>query len=499
MKSTQSSNPSNRQKKIEKILLLKEKQRRRAKGHFPTFAKRVFPKLEMSQFHKVYYEILSLFAQGIIRKLIITVPPQHGKSEGSTRLLPSFILGSDPDNKVAIASYSTPKAQKFNRDIQRYLDSDEYHDIFPDTKTNSKRTVTDGNYLKNANETEIVGHAGGVKAVGRGGALTGEPVDTLIIDDLYKDYEEGNSPTVLESAWNWYVSVADSRLHNDSQQLIVFTRWNEDDLVGRIEGKEKVITLDSLLDEYDPEVWYKINFEAIKESDSTELDPREYGEPLWESRHSLKKLQRSRSLDSENFNCLYQGNPESKEGLLYGPFRTYKSLPDNLLRDNYTDTADTGTDYLCSICYEYDQAMPDDIYVADVLYTPEKMEITEPATAMLLSRNKTTTAWIESNNGGRGFARNVQRELNEMGKGTTTVKWFHQGGNKESRIYSLHAQVNSRLIMPHDWEQRWPVFYQAVMKYKKLFSANKNDDAPDTMTGIIEKLDEDGISVFDVI
>jgi predicted phage terminase large subunit-like protein len=495
----QNSQPLSRTKKIEKLLILKEKQRRKAKTHFPTFAKKMFPKLQMSAFHKVYYEILDLYAHGIIRKLMITVPPQHGKSEGSTRLLPPFILGLDPDRKTAIASYSTPRAQKFNRDIQRYLDSEEYIEIFPETRTNTRRAETEGNYLKNANETEIVGHVGGVKGVGRGGALTGDPVDNLVIDDLYKDYEEGNSPTTLESAWNWYTSVADSRLHNDSQQLIVFTRWNEGDLVGRIEEKETVITLESPLDEYDPDLWYKVNFEAIKESDPTELDPREYGAPLWPERHSLKKLERSRSLDSENFNCLYQGNPESKEGYLYKDFRTYKTRPDNLLKDNYTDTADTGDDWLCSICYEYDQMKPEDIYVVDVLFTPERMEVTEPATAMLLARNKTTKAWIESNNGGRGFARNVERELREMKNQSTSVEWFHQGGNKESRIYSNHAQVNARLIFPYDWEQRWPRFYLAVKKYKKLFSANKHDDAPDTMTGIIERLDESGIDVFDAV
>ena len=127
--------------------------------------------------------------------------------------------------------------------------------------------------MRNSDEFEIVNHKGSLKAVGRGGALTGNPVDVLIIDDLYKDYEEGNSPIVLESAWNWYTSVADSRLHNDSQQLIVFTRWNEKDLVGRLEEKENVIELDCLLDEYDPEAWYKINFEALKESESTSWTP----------------------------------------------------------------------------------------------------------------------------------------------------------------------------------------------------------------------------------
>jgi len=484
----------NRKEKIDYLSLLAERDRREKKKKFIRFVEHTFPKFQKSTFHKNYYQILDLFAKGIIRKLIITVPPQHGKSEGSTRQLPAYMFGNNPDLKIAVASYNTPFARKFNRDIQRIIDTNEYRELFPDVGINSKHVISVNSYLRNADEFEIINHEGSLKAVGRGGALTGNPVDVLLVDDLYKDYEEGNSPIILESAWNWFTSVADSRLHNDSQQLIVFTRWNEEDLVGRIEKKEEVIVLDHFLDEYDPDVWYKINFEAIKETEPTELDSREIGEPLWPERHSIDKLKRSQSLDPENFGCLYQGNPQPKEGLLYKSFRTYDSLPDLPCTDSYTDTADTGKDHLCSIVYKYDPAAREDIYVTDVLYTPEAMEKTEPWTAAQLDRNKVVTAWIESNNGGRGFARNVQKLLTT----SVTVEWFHQNGNKEARIYANSAAVQQRILFPSDWAVRWPDFYLALKQYKKLFKANKFDDAPDTITGIIEKVDQD-ISILDVL
>ena len=483
----------NREEKIKLIQLKKEKRKRRARNNLLAFAMYTYPKFQATWFHKKYYNILDLFAKGVIKKLIITIPPQHGKSLGSTINLPAFLLGLNPDLKIAITSYNTVFARKFNRSIQRLIDSEEYRELFPETQINSKNVVTNNNYLRNADEFEIVDREGGVKGVGRGGALTGNPVDILINDDIYKDYEEGNSPIILDSAWNFYTTVADTRLHNDSQQLIVFTRWNQGDLVGRIEDKETVVTLDKELEEYDDKVWYKINFEAIKISEKTDLDPRDIDDPLWPERHSLEKLKRSQSLDPENFNSLYQGNPQPREGLLYSGFVTYDTLPELIVIDNYTDVADTGKDYLCSGVYGIDDE--NKIYLLDVLYTPEAQEKTEPWTAALLERNNVVTAHIESNNGGRGFARNVEKLINSP----ITIDSFHQSGNKESRIYTNSAAVQQRVHMPSDWSVRWPDFYMAVTTYRKNFKANKFDDAPDMLSGIIEKVDNDGLSILDAL
>jgi len=483
----------NRYEKIKLIKLKREKNKREARTNLLAFTRYTFDKFQATDFHKIYYKILTLFALGIIKKLMITISPQHGKSLGSTIQLPAYLLGNNPDSKIAVASYNTTLARKFNRSIQRTIDTPEYREVFPDTQINSKNVVTVNNYLRNADEFEIIDKTGGLKAVGRGGALTGNPVDIMIIDDLYKDAEEGNSPIVLEAAWNWYVSVADTRLHNDSQQLIVFTRWHPEDLVGRIEKKETVITLDKELDEYDPDVWYKINFEAIKTSEPTELDPREYDAPLWPERHSLKKLRRSQSLDPENFNSLYQGDPQPREGLLYSGFATYDILPEIIVTDNYTDVADTGKDYLCSVVYGIDSEQF--IYIKDVLYTPEAQEKTEAWTASLLERNKVVTAHIESNNGGRGFARNIKKLVTIP----MTIEPFWQGGNKESRIYTNSAAVQQRILMPSDWAVRWPEFYLAVTTYRKNFKANSFDDAPDTLSGIIEKVEGEGLSILDAL
>lgn len=444
------------------------------------------------QFHKSYYSVLDQFYSGRIKKLMITVPPQHGKSEGSTRRLPARLIGKDFSLKIAIASYASTQARRFGRDINRIIDSREYMALYDDVKlSKSKLHNISSDAIRTSEEFEIIddhGRAtdGNIKLVGRNTALTGNPVDILIIDDLYKDAAEGNSPIIRQNCIDWYNTTAESRLHNDSQQLIVFTRWHEEDLIGYLEQKEEVRTLNSLAEvDQDFKGWYKINYEAIKTGGPTELDPREKGEVLWPERHSIEKLKKTRARDPEVFECLYQGNPESREGQLYGPFKTYNDLPIHNGINNYTDTADTGQDYLCSI--NYAKAQDGLLYVTDLLYTQESMEKTEQWTIDLLNRGQVSRADIESNNGGRSFARVVQKAVSK-----TVVKWFHQSGNKESRIFSNSAMVQEKIIFPSDWSVRWPEFYSNVTRFKKVFKANKHDDGPDALTGIVEKSFDSG-------
>ena len=450
--------------------------------NFTDFSTTVYPFLEIQPFHKVYYKALEAFARGDIRRLIITMPPQHGKSVGATTLLPAYMLGLDPDIRIAIASYSGSLASKFNRRVQRILDSEEYGNIFPDTTI--KRGTKPANYVRTADEVEIIGHDGVLLSVGREGSLTGNRVDCFILDDLYKDAMEANSPIVRENCWEWYTSVVRTRMHNASRELIVFTRWHEEDLIGTIINKEPWREFRSFDDlaSLNKNEWLYLNFEAIKSSAPSEIDPRQIGEALWEERHSAELLEQKRKLDSLRFECMYQGHPSSREGLLYGDsFIEYSTLPRDIVKfANYTDTADTGDDYLCSICYTVDT--DGIIYIVDVVYSREPMEVTELKVAEMLSQNKTRIAFIESNNGGRGFARAIQRYVP-----TTKVEWFHQGANKEARILSHSATALHLLRFPIGWKQRWFELYSHLTTYRRIFHSNRWHDAADVITGIVEK------------
>lgn len=451
------------------------------RNSFPLFVELMKGDGFLTDFHLTYYKILNRFANGDIKRLIISVPPQHGKSEGSTRLLPAYLFGINPCLRIAIASYNDRFAWKFNRDIQRIMETPIYRFLFPDTHLPCAK---DSAYQRTTSYFDIVSSGGSLLAVGRGGALTGNPVDVLIMDDLYKDAEEGNSPVIRDYVWEWYNAVAKTRMHNDSQELIVFTRWHEDDLIGRILEKENVVQIESLSDISDisPSTWIYVNFEAIKDSQPTEIDPRRIGEALWPERHNIESLKEKRQLDPIRFSCMYQGDPSMQEGLLYGrEFLTYQNLPKQTRTiANYTDTADTGTDYLCSICYMVD--LEGNIFITDVLYTQSAMEETEYLLPKMLRENNVRIAYVESNNGGRGFARTVQQACPDV-----RVIWFTQRGNKESRILTNSATVLQKIRFPEDWAKRWPEFYNHLITFKRVFRANRHDDAPDALTGIVEK------------
>ncbi|MCM1077862.1 MAG: phage terminase large subunit [Bacteroidales bacterium] len=480
--------------------------RQAARKRLVNFARYMQPDLELQPFHLVYYTVLDMFAHGKIRKLIVQQPPQHGKSEGSSRKLPAFMEGLNPDTKICIGSYAATIARDFNRDVQRIIDTPEYRELFPDTYLNGSNVVTKTHsYLHNSDVVEMVGHRGSLRVVGRGGSLTSKTVDVSILDDVYKDYAEGNSPIVREAAWKWYTTVVRTRLHNNSQELIVFTRWHDDDLIGRIEKSGETVIDAKCWADFDnvpPGAWVRLNFEALKTGEPTELDPRPAGAALWERRHSRQKLEGQRALDPVQFNCLYQGNPGSAEGRLYQPFKTWteKSEWGQYIRTGcYVDVAEQGTDYLCAITYDIyksDNQMWNEqkkrweplIYalVTDMEMTDESTEVTTVTVPALINRNGVQKVWVESNNGGSQFEKTISRKIRAL------TAPFHQSGNKESRILTASAMVNQQIIFPFGWESRYPVVYEHLTKFLRNFSANAHDDPEDVLTGIYEKELADG-------
>lgn len=434
-----------------------------------------------------------------------TFIPTHN-SEGSSRKLPAFMLGLNPDKKICIGSYAATIARDFNRDVQRIIDTPSYRELFPETYLNGSNVVTMANtYLRNSDVIEMVGHKGLLRVVGRGGSLTSKTVDVSILDDVYKDYAEGNSPIVRNAAWKWYTTVVRTRLHNDSQELIVFTRWHDDDLIGRIEKSgETIIDVKCWADLEDvtPGAWVRINFEGLKTGEPTEIDPREPGAALWESRHSKQKLEAQKALDPVQFQCLYQGNPGSAEGRLYQPFKTWVEKSDygTYIRSGaYIDVADEGDDLLFAATYDVYKS--DNLFfnektkrmepilfalITDMEMTDENTDVTTVTVPAMINRNGTQKAWVESNNGGAGYEKVIKKKVRAI------TDPFYQGGNKESRIITASAMVNQHIIMPFGWETRYKAVYDHVTGFLRNFGANTHDDPEDGLTGIYEKEIADG-------
>ncbi len=440
----------------------------------PAFVDYLNPEIDMSQFHETYYSILDRFAKGEIKKLIVSVPPQHGKSLGASNYLPAYILGIKPEWRVTIASYSFSLARRFGQGVQRIIESEEYQKLFPSTKLKGMAgTSREDRASRTSDEVDIVGHSGGLRLVGREGSLTGSRVDVMILDDMYKDAQEANSPLIRDNVWQWYCSVVKTRLHNNSQELIVFTRWHEEDLIGK-------------LLEVEPQQWEVYNFPALKIGEPTPLDPRSAGEPLWSKRHSRELLLQKQLIDPVAFESLYQGNPKPQKGQLYTHFNTYKAIEGRVVKKAaYIDTADRGKDYLCAIAYTVVKS--GEIYVEDLVYSSEAMEVTENLCSEMLQRCATQVCYVESNNGGRGFARVLASRV-----AGCRVESFHQSDNKISRILSNSTQVMRQIYFPENWQLNWAEFSKDLFALRRELYGGERDDAADALTGVVERESQGG-------
>lgn len=364
-------------------------------------------------------------------------------------------------------SYNETLSSTFAKQVRDMIATEQtqgvtvYRDIFPDTKikygeASMNKWALEGSQVANYLATSPTGTA------------TGFGADLIVIDDLIKNSEEAYNSNVLEKHIDWFTNTMLSRTEKGFKLIIIMTRWASNDLAGFI------------LSNYDDVV--HINYKAINDD----------GTPLDEGTLSLEDFEfKTKNMTKEIVYANYQQEPIDIKGRLYSSIKTYNQLPidsnNNLLftaYKNYTDTADTGDDYLCSICYGvYNK----EAYILDVLYTKEPMEITEPATAKILIDNNIKEADIESNNGGRGFARAVDKYLLEKyNSNRCKVRWFHQTQNKRARILSNATWVMEHIYFPVNWADRWPEFYKAITTYQKE-GKNKHDDAPDVLTGIAEK------------
>ena len=263
-----------------------------------------------------------------------------------------------------------------------------------------------------------------------------------------------------------------SRLEEGGKIIIVMTRWSTKDLAGKVlewckaEGKR----------------YRHISYKAHQGG----------GKMLCPQILSYKSyLSKASAMSRETVRANYDQEPMDVRGKLYGEFKTYTTLPvdvhgQSLLQDirSYTDTADEGDDYLCQMIYGVHDKYA---YILDIYYTKDPMETTEAECARRLAEWRTRTATIESNNGGRGFARQVRAHLQRSAWQGTEVRTFTQRRNKKARIISNATTVMQRILMPPGWQNRWPEYYDAMAQYQRE-GTNAHDDAPDTTTGVVEDL-----------
>lgn len=405
------------------------------------------------------------------KKLMINVPPQHGKSRTLVNFV-DWMLGKNQEERIIQCSYNDTVAVDFSRYVRDGIDAEKneeediiFSDIFPEVK------LKQGD--KSIQRWALEGQHFNYISSGVGGSITSKGGTVLIIDDPIKNSEIALNDLALEKIYNWYTGTFLSRVSaigGEPLEIIIMTRWSKGDICGRI------------LEGEDANDWFVLKMEAYDKRTNSMLCP----DMLSKKRYDLMK----RVQLTEIFRANYHQEPIDIEGVLYKNLKTYTDIPRDKkgepLFDQiraYGDTADEGSDWLAIGAYGVYKR---EAYLLDVYYTKDGMEITEVETAKFLLKNKVKRAKIESNNGGRGFARAVIRVLkSELNTFFVMVKWFHQGKNKRARILSNSSFVMNHIYFPVNWKDRFPEYYLDMVSYKKD-GGNKHDDAQDMTTGIAE-------------
>lgn len=467
----------------------------------------------VSEHHKRIFEALQDVVDGKCTRLIINLPPRYGKTETAIKQFISWCFALNPTCRFLHLSYSDALVNDNSLAIRQTMMEPLYKELFPGSVLEKEKGSTDHWRTKAGGELYAVSTQGQVTGFGAGkvdevdentdsqyardsyinniaAKFGGDPtfeamlsaleVDSnifqgaILIDDPLKP-EDAQSDVTRERINIRFESTIRNRTNSRSTPIIIIMqRLHEHDLCGYLMEKE-------------PDKWRVLSLPAIQTDPSTGEE-----KSLWEVKHTLEELHALREIEPLVFDTQYMQDPTPREGLMYeNGFEEYTPdelemyKPNQKTACNYTDTADTGADSLCSICFI---DTPEYIYITDVLFTTEPMEKTEPQTAKMLNKNKTINARIESNNGGRGFARKIQSLLRlDYHNFRCVVHWFHQSANKYARIYNMSATTQAIVKFPKGWKQRWPKFHAALMSYRKdTARRTMHDDAPDCLTGCVE-------------
>jgi predicted phage terminase large subunit-like protein len=445
-----------------------------ARKSFWEYCKLIAPSFykEGRDYLKTFCNDLEAFYFGEDEVLICNMPPRHGKSR-TVGLFAQWLFGVNNKLKIMTGSYNETLSTTFSKSVRNTIseakaeeDKIVYSDVFPSTRIKRGDAA--------ANLWGLEGGHYNYLATSPTGTATGFGCNVMIIDDVIKNAEEAYNENVMEKHWDWFTNTMLSRLEEGGKIIIVMTRWASKDLAGRAlehfkeEGKKmKHVTMKALQD----------NGEMLCDE---VLSKQSYTSKI-------------RAMGDDIASANYQQIPVDVKGVLYKELKTYSDIPQFEKIIAYTDTADEGADFLCSIVAGIYKG---EAYLLDVYYTKDGMEITEIEVAKQFVVNNVNKAHIESNNGGRGFARAVQRILWDVHETkAVVVKWFHQSRNKMARILTNSSYVMEHIYFPEDWRYRWPEFYKAITEFQRE-GKNKHDDAADTLTGIAEIASKRGVGVL---
>ena len=429
-----------------------------ARRHLIPFTEFTFPSYAAAAHHHLIASRLEAVADGKCPRLIIAMPPRHGKSELASRRWPAWLLGRNPKMQVIAASYGADLARDFGREVRNLIRDESYQAVFPGV------ALAQDSSAANRWHTD----AGGVyMAVGVGTATTGRGADVLIIDDPLKDRLEADSQLMRDRAWDWYRSVAYTRLMPGASVVMILTRWHEDDPAGRLLRDQ----------EEGGDQWEVISLPAINEA----------GEALWPDRYPLETLKRIRGvIGKREWSALYQQKPAPDEGTFFLRewLKSYTKTParDTLRVYGASDYAVTsgGGDYTVHIVVGVD---PDwNMYVLDLWRGQTDSAVWIEVFCDLVTKWK-PLEWAEETGQIRaGLGPFIDRRQIER-KSYVYRRVFPTRGDKAIRAQSIRGRMAQHgLYVPANAE--WAAEFERELM---IFDAGMHDDQVDAL-GLIGQL-----------
>jgi predicted phage terminase large subunit-like protein len=260
----------------------------RAESDFLSFCQYVWPEMIVGAHHRKIAEALDRVIAGTTKRLIIAMPPRHGKSQMGSYLFPAYLMGKKPKSKLIVGSHTAELAQRFGRMIRNLVEDERYREIFPDASLSADSKAAGRWDTKQGGEAFFIG---------KGGAMTGRGGDVVVLDDIL-DEQDAVSNTAMENTWQWFTSGPRQRLQPNGAIVIINTRWKTDDLTGRLLRLQGQIKADQ---------WEVLEFPAILPSNN----------PLWPeywNRDELEKVKMTIGL--KKWNAQWQQQPTNDEGAI---------------------------------------------------------------------------------------------------------------------------------------------------------------------------------------
>jgi predicted phage terminase large subunit-like protein len=420
--------------------------------------------------HRAIALALEKVAKGKIKRLIVTLPPRHGKSEMVSRRFIPWLMGKDPYKSIIFATYNEDFGQDFGADCRSIMSMSQFSQVFP------KFTFRQGGASKSRIQTDNGGMA---VFVGRGGSITGRGGDCLIVDDPIKDSVEAQSPTLRENLWSWFTQVFMTRLMTErSTVVLVTTRWHEDDLVGRLTDPTN-----PHFTEAECSKWKIINLPALA-GDNDPLKRKE-GEVLWPERFNKDFLEAQRNLDPRGFSALYQQQPSPEDGDLFQreniQYYEKRNLPKNLriyaASDHAVGIDKTRHDLTCLLIVGVDEN--EDIYLIDCWWARQPSDVVVKAMMELMNRHKPLIWWAERGHITKAIGPFLRKRMFET-KTHCRIEEVTPVANKVQRSQSLIG----RMAMKKVYFPKVSAWGQKAIDELLKFPNARHDDFVDTLSWI---------------